>query len=392
VRKWDTERDPVLVQRDEPDIPPVMPAAVSLKPADPASTPLEETLLKEEAPPAQAASRPEAKRPVLEQAAATAPATAAQQASPQPKEETAKEESPLSEQPKPAEEKLDERVRRRQSTRQVQPGLSGRPAIFSFAAGGLIVLLALCFVCVGAGGWFVFQSEAGTNLIASLGFVEPEATGALDEELVEATGEADVPLVVEPVSPVVEVRLITGTPTLPPTHTPTSLPPTNTLIPTETPTPAPEPPTGTPTPTDTPTPTETPTPEPTEEPPPPEEVSEPAPAPTPGFKYGAPALLGPEDEFKFIGKAEIIFRWAPVENLAVDEQYAVRVRYQHNGQITYQGAQVKEPQWVMPLSLYGQIDPPLHHYEWFVVVERLNDDGSGTAISPQSQVRSFIWD
>jgi hypothetical protein len=46
----------------------------------------------------------------------------------------------------------------------------------------------------------------------------------------------------------------------------------------------------------------------------------------------------------------------------------------------------------MPNSLYRQIDPPLHRYEWFVVIERVNEDGSGTEISPQSEVRTFIWD
>jgi hypothetical protein len=45
----------------------------------------------------------------------------------------------------------------------------------------------------------------------------------------------------------------------------------------------------------------------------------------------------------------------------------------------------------VPLELFGQIDGPDNRYEWFVVVERLNDDGSGTAVSPESQRRSFTW-
>jgi hypothetical protein len=138
-------------------------------------------------------------------------------------------------------------------------------------------------------------------------------------------------------------------------------------------------------------PTDTPTPEPPAETPTPVETPTPAETLTPAFKYEAPALLGPESNFKFIGNAQIIFRWRPVE-LAADEQYAVRVRYRYNNQVTYQGAQVKEPAWEMPLSLYGQIDPPEHRYEWFVVIERLNEDGSGTAISPESEVRVFYWD
>jgi hypothetical protein len=80
-----------------------------------------------------------------------------------------------------------------------------------------------------------------------------------------------------------------------------------------------------------------------------------------------------------------------VGELAPDEQYAVRLRYRYNNEVTFQGANVKETEWTVPLSLYGQIDPPENYYEWFVVVERVNDDGSGTAISPESEVRNFIW-
>jgi hypothetical protein len=169
---------------------------------------------------------------------------------------------------------------------------------------------------------------------------------------------------------------------------PTSEPATDTPVPTDTP--VAETPSPTPSPTDTPEPTDTPTPETSPATPTPEPPAAEAPA-EPAFKYGAPVLLGPENGFRFIGNTQIIFRWQPVE-LAENEQYAVRVRYPFNNQIVYQGAQVREPQWEMPNSLYRQIDPPEHRYEWFVVIERVNEDGTGTAISPQSEVRNFIWD
>ena len=84
-------------------------------------------------------------------------------------------------------------------------------------------------------------------------------------------------------------------------------------------------------------------------------------------------------------------RWEPVGALAPDEQYAVRLIYQFQGQTTYQGTNIKETEWTLPASLFGQIDGPDNRYEWFVVVERLNDDGSGTAISPESERRTFTW-
>jgi hypothetical protein len=108
------------------------------------------------------------------------------------------------------------------------------------------------------------------------------------------------------------------------------------------------------------------------------------------MKYGAPVILEPKNGFPFIGGNTIVLRWQPVD-LAADEQYAVRMVYQFNGQPTWAGANLKEPEWTIPLSLFGKIDPPENKYEWFVVIERLNEDGSGTAISPESEHRTFTW-
>ncbi|MBE7555025.1 MAG: hypothetical protein HS126_28575 [Anaerolineales bacterium] len=241
---------------------------------------------------------------------------------------------------------------------------------------GIIALVLVCAVCL-AGGWFMAQSESGSQILASLGLPGGAAQTEATAEAPEETGDA---VVFESALP---------TPTLPPTNTLTPLPATNTPPPTDTATPTPIPDTPTPEATDTPTASDTPeptdTPEVVEEEPTEEPVT-----PTPGFKYPAPELVEPKDGFAFIQGNTIVLRWNPV-NLAPDEQYAVRLVYTYQGQPTYQGANIKEPEWIVPLSLFGQIDGPENRYEWFVVVERLNDDGSGTAISPESERRFFTW-
>lgn len=259
-----------------------------------------------------------------------------------------------------------------------------RPAIFSFATGGGIVLLALCIICVGGVGWFAYQGDTGA-LLAEFG------PGAGDEQ---ATSIAATEMAI--VEATLAAAAITPSPTatLPPTSTPTPLPATDTPVPTATPTPEPTPPpTDTPLPTDTPAPpTDTPVPPPTAPPATPTPVESPTPEtpPTPAMKYGAPVILEPKNGFPFIGGNTIVLRWQPVD-LAADEQYAVRMVYQFNGQPTWAGANLKEPEWTIPLSLFGKIDPPENKYEWFVVIERLNEDGSGTAISPESEHRTFTW-
>jgi hypothetical protein len=253
-----------------------------------------------------------------------------------------------------------------QEMNEQRPGMS-RALVPSII--GIVVVCAVCLV----GVWLIGQTEPGGQFLASLGL-----SGGLSQEsvLTEPTEEASDAVVFESDLP---------TPTLPPTATSTSLPPTNTPPPTDTAMPA-----DTPTPrlTNTPTPTETP--EPTDTP----EIEESPPttpaAPTPGFKYSAPEIIEPKDGFAFIRGNTILLRWNPVD-LAPDEQYAVRLVYTYQGQVTYQGANIKEPEWIMPLSLFGLVDGPDNRYEWYVVVERLNEDGSGTAISPESEHRTFTW-
>ncbi len=253
-----------------------------------------------------------------------------------------------------------------------------KSGIFSRAAiiATIIVVLLLCAGCI-TGVWFVAQSEPGSQLLARLGIAgtsEPLDDAGIMASLTPPTNTPQPP-----------------TPTLPPTSTPTP-PNTDTPAPTDTATPVP---TDTPAAaTDTPVPPETPTDTPTPDTPTPETpVGTPTPenTPTPAMKYNAPVLMEPPDGVNFIQGNIIVLRWQPVGELAPDEQYAVRLMYQFENQTTYQGTNLRETEWEIPPSLYGQVDGPENLYEWFVVVERLNDDGSGTAISPESEHRTFTW-
>ncbi len=238
-----------------------------------------------------------------------------------------------------------------------------------------IVLVLLCAGCL-AGGWFASQSETGGQLLARLGIAGT----------VMPLDDADIMASLTPPP----TNTPQPTPTLPPTSTPTSST-TDTPVPTDTPIPSDTP---VPPPTDTPLPAETPTDTPVPDTPTPEvpaETPTPEAPPTPAMKYPAPTLLEPEDGTHFIIGNIIVLSWQPVGELASDEQYAVRLVYQFESQPTYQGTNLRETGWEVPPSLYGQIDGPDNLYEWFVVVERLNDDGSGTAISPESEHRNFTW-
>jgi hypothetical protein len=274
------------------------------------------------------------------------------------------------------------------AAKELEPLSASRPrrlAAWSFGLGGIALIVLFCAGCLLGTGYLALQTEMGHDVAVALRLID-EDTGAesASAEAATATAEAALAAANSPLP----------TPTLPPTSTPTSLPPTETPIPTETSTPTPEPvetATATPVPTDTPLPTETPTPEPPPATPTPVPTEPPVEETEPATNYGPPVLLEPENDFRFIGGNTIVLRWQPVGELASDEQYAVRLVYNFNNQVTYQGANIKETEWTIPLSLYGQIDPPENRYEWFVVVERMNEDGTATAVSPESEHRTFTW-
>lgn len=268
-------------------------------------------------------------------------------------------------------------------------GRTDRPLAMSFGIGGLIVLLGLCGVCVTTGWILDAQSEDG--LMVDLGLADPTTVVTLPEEIAPTTEAApaletsqEPALVKAPVSAV-------ATPTLPSTRTPTSAPPTATPPPTDTPLPTDTPqPTETPTPVPTDTPEPTPTPEPVEEAPPETvEEAEPAAVEEPAFKFGPAVLMGPQEDEVLIGNNQPVLRWQPVE-LGEGEYYAVRMVYPFNGQPTYGGINTRETQWTVPLELYQKIDPPLNRYEWYVIIERSQDEGA-IAVSPESERRHFIW-
>ena len=167
----------------------------------------------------------------------------------------------------------------------------------------------------------------------------------------------------------------------PPTDTPTPLP-TNPPATAEPPTATPEPPTATPEPTatDTPVPAVAP-------------VQPPAPTATPtvGLKYAAPELISPEPDYVFIQGNTLDLSWKPVGELAENEQYAVRLVYSHNAELVYRGGNLKETKWTVPMALYHDADGPDYLHTWYVYVEAIQPDGSGLAISPESERRKFVW-
>lgn len=213
-----------------------------------------------------------------------------------------------------------------------------------------------------------------------------------------------------------EVAAVTSTPAAPAGASTEALP-TDTPAPTDTPVPTatntPEPPTATPAPsTDTPTPlptnppaTEPPTntPEPPTATPEPPATDTPVPAaapvqpaaptatPTVGLKYAAPELISPEPDYVFIQGNTLELSWKPVGELAENEQYAVRLVYSHNAELVYRGGNVKETKWTVPMSLYHDADGPEYLHTWYVYVEAVQPDGSGLAISPESERRKFVW-
>jgi hypothetical protein len=366
VRRRGSEPAPVIIPGMEPEQPAV--------PGD-----------KDRVEPVEA-SEPDAELPpstsTEAKVAAVAAATAAAAASTEETTARASEAAPV---PGPA---ADSSPKTEGSTPAPPPPIPqegvNRPAIFSFAAGGGMVVLAVCIICVVGGSWFAIQSGPGGQFAAGLGLGQ---AGTVEEEATRSAAATATGLAEEGAGP---AEAPSPTATLPPTSTFTPLPATATPIPSETPSPEPqqtEAPTETPVPTETPSPTDTPPPA---ETPTPADTPTPEATPTPAMKFAAPVLIEPEDQFRFISGNTIVLRWQPVD-LAADEQYAVRLAYRSNGQPAFGGANIKEPEWTVPLALFGKVDPPENFYEWFVVVERLNEDGSGTAISPESERRSFTW-
>ena len=108
--------------------------------------------------------------------------------------------------------------------------------------------------------------------------------------------------------------------------------------------------------------------------------------------YDAPNLLSPADDFVFIKGNTINLAWESVGDLAIDEQYAVRLVYFHTNEVVYKGEQLSSTTWQVPLDLYHEADGPKFEYFWYVYIERVLADGTAIQISPESETRFFTWD
>jgi hypothetical protein len=103
-------------------------------------------------------------------------------------------------------------------------------------------------------------------------------------------------------------------------------------------------------------------------------------------------LIGPEQGFRFIPGNTIDLQWAGVPGgLAENERYAVRLIYFHASEVVYKGADLQDTTWTVPFELFQQADGPDFLYNWYVYVERVQADGGGVAISPDSETRQFTW-
>jgi hypothetical protein len=101
--------------------------------------------------------------------------------------------------------------------------------------------------------------------------------------------------------------------------------------------------------------------------------------------------LQPRDGGKVPGRINYL-HWEPVDDLAENEWYAVRLFFRQAGQPQYEGDRTKAPEWLVPERFYYAADGPDLQYEWYVYVERVNPDGSVTPLSPESKHFVFRWE
>jgi hypothetical protein len=109
------------------------------------------------------------------------------------------------------------------------------------------------------------------------------------------------------------------------------------------------------------------------------------------IKYPAPKLVGPVDDAAFTPNEEVRLQWIPVGELTDVEQYAVRLRFFENEQFKIDGHQVKTTEWIIPPEFQSRVDGPTFKFEWYVFVERVENSGINTQISPDSEIRVFYW-
>jgi hypothetical protein len=118
------------------------------------------------------------------------------------------------------------------------------------------------------------------------------------------------------------------------------------------------------------------------------------------MQYDAPKLVSPFDGQVFSERDKITLSWQPVAQLAPNEYYVPTVAYLRLGETWYD-----ETPWINQPSL-TRWDLSDHRYlldlsddgqfRWAVRVMRrtgINEEGrpEGVAVSPLSEVRTFIW-
>jgi hypothetical protein len=114
-------------------------------------------------------------------------------------------------------------------------------------------------------------------------------------------------------------------------------------------------------------------------------------ASTPTLGYHAPILLSPEAKAAVPESQEVILKWNPVGTLAENERYAIRLIFMENGKQKWDGDQVQSTSWVVPRDFLNRVDGPEFKFEWFVFVEKVDENGQTVQISPNSETRVFYW-
>ena len=112
--------------------------------------------------------------------------------------------------------------------------------------------------------------------------------------------------------------------------------------------------------------------------------------------WPAPVLLGPAEGARYDGEGPILLRWASVGVLAEDEWYVVRLWSAGDAGASSITAWTKATSWHVPSELRPPSSATDRRLYWQVTVMRslgAESDGSheGEAVSPRSEVRSFLW-
>lgn len=125
-------------------------------------------------------------------------------------------------------------------------------------------------------------------------------------------------------------------------------------------------------------------------------TSTPSPTPTEtDIKYLAPELVTPENDTVFAGRlTEVFVRWQPIEGLEQDEYYDLTLMYIYADEPRYWGLATQETEVQLSPDI-GVGEAGQDRFYWWVTVRKQDtaptSDGLDLAVSPQSEIRTFIW-